>query len=362
MANDNQSRDNPSRQQSAERSQTGSSQQGTGAQQTNYGQGSYGTGQGGHGQSGPNAQSGGRYGGQPKSRSTGVSTWQGGRQGRDLSGRGSSMSPYYGGGFGSGPFSIMRRISDEMDRLFENFGTGRSLFPSPSTQGGAWDVGDYNEGMPSMWSPHVEVRERNGKLVIEADLPGMKRDDISVRVEDDEVIIQGERRQESSDNQAGYYRSERSYGNFYRTIPLPDGTNADTANATFRDGVLEIEFDMPRGQQRGRTLQIREGSQTGASGTGSGTTYGSGTTSSIEGAMSGSSGSQQSASGGASGQQSQSGAGGSQSGAGGSAGGGTQPSSGSGTMYSGSGNPSVGAAGMGASQTGSTDKSRDSKR
>jgi HSP20 family protein len=409
MANDNQSRDNPSRQQSAERSQTGSSQQGTGAQQTNYGQGAYGTGQGGYGQSGQSAQGSGRYGGQPTSRATGVSTWQGGRQGRDLSTRGSSMPPYYGSGLGSGPFSIMRRISDEMDRLFENFGMGRSLFPSQSAQGSEWDTGDYNPGMPSMWSPHVEVRERNGKLVIEADLPGMKRDDISVRVEDDEVIIQGERRQESSGNQAGYYRSERSYGSFYRTIPLPEGTNADTANATFHDGVLEVEFDMPRSQQRGRTLQIREGAQAGGSGTGSGATYGSGTTGSMEGAtsggtgtygsggtmhtganpssgpmhggstsgtgsattrsqqtqsgtsgsygagMSGSTGSQHSASGGASAQPSQSGTGGS-------AAGGTQQSSGSGTMYSGSGNPSVGASGMGASHSGSSDKSEGSKR
>jgi len=259
MANDNQSRDNPSRQQSAERSQTGSSQQGTGAQQTNYGQGSYGTGQGGHGQSGPNAQSGGRYGGQPKSRSTGVSTWQGGRQGRDLSGRGSSMSPYYGGGFGSGPFSIMRRISDEMDRLFENFGTGRSLFPSPSTQGGAWDVGDYNEGMPSMWSPHVEVRERNGKLVIEADLPGMKRDDISVETRENELTISGERRQEEQkEEQGGYYHSERSYGSFYRTIPLPEGAIADKAQARFKDGVLEIRLPAPpREASRGRKLEIK---------------------------------------------------------------------------------------------------------
>jgi HSP20 family protein len=295
MANDNPSRDNATRQQSAERSQTGASQQGTGAQQASYGQGSHGTGQGSSaGQSGQYGQGSGR---QPASRTTGVSTWQGGRQGRESGNRqSSSMSPYYGSGFGSGPFSIMRRISDEMDRLFENFGMGRGLFPGTSAQGGAFDAGDYNESMPSMWSPHVEVRERNGKLLIEADLPGMKRDDISVRVEDDEVVIQGERRQESSGNQGGYYRSERSYGSFYRTIPLPEGTNADTANATFRDGVLEIEFDMPRGQQRGRTLQIREGSPSSGSGTGSGATYGSGTSGSMEGATSGGTGTQRSAS------------------------------------------------------------------
>lgn len=321
MANENPSRDNPSRQQSAERSQTGASQQGTGAQQGGYG-GSQSYGQGSQGQGSYGSQ--GRQGGTGQSRrgqgrenqGVGTSTWQGGRQsGGPLAARGgSSMSPYYGSsGYGSGPFSVMRRISDEMDRLFENFGMGRSLFQNEPEQG-RWDAASYGQSAPSMWSPHVEVSERNGKLCIQADLPGMKRDDIHVRVEDDEVIIQGERRQEQSNNQGGYYRSERSYGSFYRTIPLPDGTNADSANATFKDGVLEIELDAPRQQQHGRTLEIREDSASqsgGHSGTSSGTTYGSS----------------------------------------------SQHSSGSGTMYSGSGDPSVGAAGMGGSSSSSSDKS-----
>src|SRR6185437_12089854 len=100
--------------------------------------------------------------------------------------------------------------------------------------------------------------------------------------------------------------SERSYGSFYRTIPLPDGTNADSANAAFKDGVLEIEIDAPRQQQHGRTLEIREGSSSqsgGQSGTSSGTTYGSGTTGSMEG-TSGRSSSQHLQSGTSSGQQS----------------------------------------------------------
>ncbi len=364
MANENSSRDNPSRQQSAERSQSGASQQGTGAQQggyggQNYGQGSQGQGsygsQGRHGGTGQSRQAQGR---EDQDRGVGTSTWQGGRQpgqsGGPLATRGgSSMSPYYGSsGYGSGPFSVMRRISDEMDRLFENFGMGRSLFQNEPEQG-RWDTASYGPSAPSMWSPHIEVSERNGKLCIQADLPGMKRDYIQVRIEDDEVIIQGERRQEQSDNQGGYYRSERSYGSFYRTIPLPEGTNADSANATFKDGVLEIEIDAPRQQQHGRTLEIREGSASqsgGHSGTSSGTTYGSGTTGSMEG-TSGRSSSQHLQSGTSSGQQS----GSTQHSTAGT--GGSQQSSGSGTMYSGSGDPSVGAAGMGGSSSSSSDKS-----
>jgi HSP20 family protein len=395
MANENPSRENPSRQQSAERSQTGASQQGTGAQQGtsqsgNYGSGGYGQGtqgqagytQGSSGQNrnneggyaqGRSAQ--GRYGQEGMGRGNygqgvGTSTWQGGRQsGGPLSTRGgSSLSPYASSsGYGSGPFSVMRRISDEMDRLFENFGIGRGLFQSEPDQGRSWDVGSYGAGAPSMWSPHIEVCERNGKLLIQADLPGMKRDDVHVRVEDDEVIIQGERRQEHAQNESGYYRSERSYGSFYRTIPLPEGTNAESANATFRDGVLEIELDAPRQQQRGRTLEIRDAgaSQSGSrSGTGSGTTYGSGTTGSMEGTsgtggaqhlQSGTSASQHSTAGTSGTQHSASGTSGTQHSASGSSG--TQQSSGSGTMYSGSGNPSAGAAGMGGSQASSSDKS-----
>lgn len=361
MANENPSRDNPSRQQSAERSQTGASQQGTGAQQGGHGGQSYGQGSQGQGSYGNQGRQGGAgqshqgQGGENQGRGVGTSTWQGGRQsGGPLATRGgSSMSPYYGSsGYGSGPFSVMRRISDEMDRLFENFGMGRSLFENEPGQG-RWDTGSYGQGAPSMWSPHVEVSERNGKLCIQADLPGMKRDDIHVRIEDDEVVIQGERRQEQSNDQGGYYRSERSYGSFYRTIPLPEGTNADSANATFKDGVLEIELDAPRQQQRGRTLEIREGSPSksgGHSGTSSGTTYGSGTTGSMEGA-SGRSSSQHLQSGTSSGRQS----GTTQHSAAGTSG--AQHSSGSGTMYSGSGDPSVGAAGMGGSSSSSSDKS-----
>jgi HSP20 family protein len=209
----------------------------------------------------------------------------------------------------------MRRISDEMDRFFESFGMGRSLMSSGES--GQWGEG---RNMASMWSPHVEICERDGKLLVQADLPGMKREDINVQIEQDAIVIQGERKAHQTSNQGGYYRSERSYGSFYRTIPLPEGTNTDSAQASFRDGVLEIELDAPREQQRGRKLEIRDGGVRssgslqgqGSAGTGAGATYG---------------GPQQAASGSS----------------------GTQQSSGSGTMYSGSGDPSAGAAGMGSS-------------
>ena len=256
MTNETPSRDNPPRQQSSERAQTSSAfQQGANAQRGTSPGSSYGQdrepGQGTYGQ-----------GSAGTSASQGTSTWQGGRTGqtRGAMQRGpSSMSPYspdYWYGYGSGPFSVMRRISDEMDRFFESFGVGRGF--------GSGEWGERGENAPSMWSPHVEVSERNGRLVIQADLPGVKREDLNVRIEPDAVIIQGQRNQEQSTTQSGYYRSERSYGSFYRTIPLPEGADTESATATFRDGVLEIELTPPRQLPRGRTLEIREGGSTGS--------------------------------------------------------------------------------------------------
>jgi HSP20 family protein len=171
----------------------------------------------------------------------------------------SSLSPWSSGlegGYGGGPFAMMRRISDEMDRLFENFGMGRGL-AGYDPQG--YGTGHRTQDASSMWSPHIEVVERDGKLLIHADLPGIKREDVNVEIEQDAVVIQGQRQQEHSSDQSGYYRSERSYGSFYRTIPLPEGTNVDSASATFRDGVLKIELDAPRTERRGRTLEVKDG-------------------------------------------------------------------------------------------------------
>jgi HSP20 family protein len=83
------------------------------------------------------------------------------------------------------------------------------------------------------------------------------------------VTLQGQRHQEKSSSDRGYYQSERSYGSFYRTIPLPEGVNTEKASATFRDGVLQIEVPAPSQQSRGRTLEIK-GDTTGAGSTGDG--------------------------------------------------------------------------------------------
>jgi HSP20 family protein len=117
----------------------------------------------------------------------------------------------------------------------------------------------FGEMGQSMWSPQVEMFEREGQLVVRADLPGMTKDDVNVEIAENAINISGERTSEHEDQGEGYYRSERSYGSFYRSIPLPEGASADEANATFRNGVLEITIPAPQRQSRGRQLEIKEG-------------------------------------------------------------------------------------------------------
>ena len=141
-----------------------------------------------------------------------------------------------------GPLSLMRRMSEDMDRLFGEF-FGFEPFSSELWQATRW--------------PQIEVSHRGNKLVVRADLPGLDKDDINIEVRDDELRISGERRAQSEERQGGYYRSERTYGSFYRAVPLPQGTKTDTASATFEKGVLEVELEVPEQSNKGRKIEVR---------------------------------------------------------------------------------------------------------
>jgi HSP20 family protein len=156
------------------------------------------------------------------------------------------------------PAGLIERFADEMDRLFDEFGFGRSRVPR---WGSSWLTSPGAD--TELWSPNVEIFQRNSELVVRAELPGLSKDDVKVDVTDEAVVIQGERRREHEENRDGVYRSERSYGSFQRVIPLPEGAITDQAKATFRDGVLEITMPAPPDQvTRGRRLEITEGMST----------------------------------------------------------------------------------------------------
>lgn len=146
------------------------------------------------------------------------------------------------------PFAMMRRFADEMDRLF---GTS-SLLPRFARP---WEGREADEGA---WLPSIEVAERGGKLVVRADLPGLRKEDVKVEVRDDALCIGGERRQEREEKGKGFWRSERSYGRFYREVPLPEGTDPEQATASFKDGVLEVTVPAPPRPAKGRRVPVEE--------------------------------------------------------------------------------------------------------
>ena len=141
------------------------------------------------------------------------------------------------------PFGRMRRFADEMDRHFDDFRT--SLFPRL----------DFSK-MEAAWAPPVEVSERGGQLVVRAELPGLTKKDVRVEIREDAVTIQGERRREREEKGKGFYRSERSYGSFFRQIPLPEGVDPASAKAAFKDGVLEVTMPAPPKPAKGRSVPI----------------------------------------------------------------------------------------------------------
>lgn len=144
--------------------------------------------------------------------------------------------------FITNPFAMMRRMAEDMDRMLDEFGGMR---------GG-------NEG--SMWSPAIDVTERDGSYTVHAELPGLKPEDVKVEVMDDALVIQGERRSENQENQGGVQRTERRYGQFYRSIPLPDGADAEQAKARFDNGVLEITVPVTNRGANRRQIPIEGGS------------------------------------------------------------------------------------------------------
>lgn len=167
--------------------------------------------------------------------------------------------PYTGAvqGVGASPFGLMRRMADDMDRLFDQLGLGR-FGSALHAQFPLVEADILGRDRQALWSPQLEVLERDSRLVIRADLPGLEKDDVNVEVEDGVLTISGERKQEREENREGYYRSERSYGRFYRAIPLPETVNAEQCNASFNNGVLEVSFPVQRQElKRAKRIPVR---------------------------------------------------------------------------------------------------------
>lgn len=154
------------------------------------------------------------------------------------------------------PFGFMRRFATDMEKLFEEF----EGFRLPSLYGR--EFFPFTRQFEHVdWSPEIEVRQNDGEFVVRTDLPGLKKDDVKVELTDNLLTISGERKQEKEERREGYYRSERSYGSFYRQIPLPQGAKTDTAKAEFTDGVLQITMQAPEREPKPRRLEIKKGEE-----------------------------------------------------------------------------------------------------
>jgi HSP20 family protein len=141
------------------------------------------------------------------------------------------------------PFSLFRRMTEEFDRALQPFLSGDETSASIA------------------WTPTVEISEREGEYRILAELPGLSPNEVRVEVDDDALILQGERQVERDATEEGIRRSERQFGFFYRRIPLPEGANPEQAKAKFHDGILEITIPAPDRQAKRRQIQIEADSK-----------------------------------------------------------------------------------------------------
>jgi HSP20 family protein len=154
------------------------------------------------------------------------------------------------------PSQMLERFGDELDRMFEEFGFGRGWM-APRRRRRWLRLPWRSRDEEWTFEPDIDVFQRGNEIVIRADLPGLKKDEIQVDVTEDSVSIRGERKREYEEERDGVYWAERSYGRFLRVIPLPEGAMTDQAKATFRNGVLEIRIPAPPEEvSRGRRIEI----------------------------------------------------------------------------------------------------------
>jgi HSP20 family protein len=183
-----------------------------------------------------------------------VQARESGRQ--EQRGRAVARSPARGelSPFMSHPFELMRQLSREMDRMMSSFG-------APFFGGGSrWLRGwDEDWATPTMWVPRIDVEQRGDSIVVRADLPGVRKEDVQIEATDEGIVLCGERREEREEGgeSQGYRSIERSYGSFYRTIPLGQKAKLDQLKAKMRDGVLEITVPLDE-SARPRKIKIED--------------------------------------------------------------------------------------------------------
>ena len=142
------------------------------------------------------------------------------------------------------PAREISSLQSEMNRLFNTF------FDTPTTTG--------NGGAVRRWVPSMDLVETDEHFVLRADLPGLSEQDVAIELEDNVLTVSGERKAEHEEKKEGFYRMERSFGQFRRSLTLPEGVDADAIAATFDKGVLEVRIPKPE-ERKPRRVAIQVG-------------------------------------------------------------------------------------------------------
>lgn len=140
------------------------------------------------------------------------------------------------------PFRELRGLQDEMNRLFNSNFSSRYKQEDMASGG---------------WSPSVDIYESENEIVLEAELPGMKREDFEVTIENNVINLKGERQFEKKDETENYHRVERSYGSFTRSFSLPRSVSAENTSAEFKNGILRVSLPK-REETRARKIEVSE--------------------------------------------------------------------------------------------------------
>lgn len=144
------------------------------------------------------------------------------------------------------PARELATIQTEMNRLFSTFFDS----PTPPANG--------NGAALRRWIPAMDLVETGEDFVLRADLPGLTEDDVNIELEDNVLTVSGERKSEHEERKEGYYRVERSFGSFSRSLTLPEGIDPDGVKASFEHGVLEVRIPKPE-QRKPRKVTISAG-------------------------------------------------------------------------------------------------------
>jgi HSP20 family protein len=138
------------------------------------------------------------------------------------------------------PFREVTSLQNEMNRLFN------TVFDTP---------GPGNGGTMRRWMPAMDLVESGDHFVLRADLPGMSEEDVKIELEEGTLTLSGERKAEHEEREEGYYRVERAFGSFSRSLTLPKGINPDAVTANFDRGVLEVRIPKPE-ERKPRRIEI----------------------------------------------------------------------------------------------------------